>query len=113
MHHKKPIMILTELNHNQTFDVVNGQEVLIQLEENPSTGWIWVYEDVSKDFVKELEHNFHCDDDSIGSKGTLSCKFQCIDVGEAKVWFNYLRPWITNKPPDKTFFVNFNIKKAI
>lgn len=98
---KKPSLILSELHHNQTVSVSKDQDIIVQLEENGSTGYLWRYEPLMVNRIQLVDDAFIRDADQlIGGPGMTSMRFKLlVDSGEVKLWFNLLRPWMADEDP--------------
>lgn len=94
----------TEKDNGRTITLGIDDPFEIELEGNPSTGYIW--EAVSYDtlLVKQVgEAGFEHGSDAIGSGGKYTFRFQTVAAGQTKLVLFYHRKFEENKPPEKTF----------
>ena len=76
----------------ETRKVPPGQEFVITLEQNPTTGYVWeVTYDASQ--LELLKKEYHRTNDLIGGGGKIEFKFRATKEGEASMEFRLVRPW--------------------
>jgi inhibitor of cysteine peptidase len=82
-----------------TMDVELGKEFHIDVESNPSTGYVWepVYE---KEFLDLIGEEFERRSNAIGSGGILELSFVPLKTGKTQVILQLMRPW--EKRPEET-----------
>ena len=91
--------------------VAVGDELLLDLEANPSTGYSWVDESVASAAVVAVgEPEFIAQSDLIGAAGIMRCRFEAVDVGTAELILAYRRPWETDVEPERWFTVTVVVK---
>jgi len=94
----------TEKDNGRTIYLGIDDPFEIELEGNPSTGYIW--EAVSYDtlLVKQVvKAGFEPFSDDIGSGGKYTFRFQTVAAGQTTLVLIYYRKFEKNKPPAKTF----------
>ncbi len=88
----------TELNE--------GQLLLISLEGNPSTGYMWEVEEGSEKIIRQVgEIEFHSESDLLGAPGKQIMRFQAVGPGQTTLKLVYHRPWEKGVEPAKTFSI--------
>ncbi len=102
---KRPPIVLTEADAGQTIEAAVGQEVVVRLKGNPTTGFRWEVEAVEGEAVEprgevayEPPHTAR-----LGAGGTFVARFQAARQGEATLAMRYVRPWEKDKEPAETF----------
>ncbi|MFA5838342.1 MAG: protease inhibitor I42 family protein [Candidatus Paceibacterota bacterium] len=83
----------------------NGEEFIVELDSNPSTGYTWVY-DFDKEYVTFIEKlNKKTFPQQIEGAEIVSApiqevfKFKVLKTGETKINFYYLREWEIDVAP--------------
>jgi predicted secreted protein len=78
----------------------------IELEGNPSEGFIWEVEYFEEKVIKQLgEPEFTASDDNEGAEGKYLFKFQTIAAGQSVVSLVYHEKSGENQIPAKTFSI--------
>ena len=78
---------------------------VIELEGNPTTGYIWVYSMSPENIIREVSNEYIANrtgSNIVGSGGKFVFVFEPINTGESELVFSYLRPWEENTPPLRT-----------
>jgi predicted secreted protein len=86
-----------------------GQKVIIEVEGNPTTGYIWILSNPNHlKKVKPLnldEKNsteYYSTNTTIGAGGIYHFKFKAEEVGNDVLIFKYKRPWETESTDTKS-----------
>jgi predicted secreted protein len=94
-------------HEGDTIAVENGQEFVISLAANPSTGYTWDAGDNDK--VKYLSSKqVNASSNAIGAEGTQELKFKAVDTGSTTLELAYARQFEGGVPPAKT--TSFDVK---
>ena len=81
-----------------------GEEFIIAIESNPTTGYGWeAHYDSS--ILQLIERSFSPSGPGIGSGGIERFRFGCLAVGESRVRLMYKRPWEKISVEDMIFRV--------
>jgi len=103
---------LSESDNGKTVTVTEGQNLVVKLQSNPSTGYKWNVASTDRTFGYPATTQFLKNSDAVGSGGierlSWKTKSPLSMVGEHKVTLEYKRPWETNASPAKTF--KFTVK---
>lgn len=78
----------------------DGEELLIELSSNPSTGYNWTYNISNKDIIS-IEEDYDdsiCEEKIVGCGGYNIYKIKALKKGETTITFTYSFP---NKPKSK------------
>jgi inhibitor of cysteine peptidase len=107
---------LTEKDDGKTVAVKEGQNVLVKLKSNPSTGYKWVVASTDKTFGYPAYDRFLKNGDAVGSSGiqrlTWKTKGGISMVGKHTVKLEYRREWEEKKAPEKTFSVTIDVQSG-
>jgi inhibitor of cysteine peptidase len=101
-----------------------GTEFAIALESNPTTGYTWRLASYDQDVLylvsqeyeqakKEGEGEGKEEGQLVGAGGTELITFRAIKEGETEVELEYLRPWETGVPAEKTVTFKVEVKKEV
>lgn len=112
-------VLVCESDNGQQVSVVVGQTLVIQIEGNPTTGYIWEWSPMTASEhsillqAGEAEHSPFTN--LPGSPGMTSFRFQVIGAGSELLKLIYHRPWEEGVEPIETFevFVVAQVGKEI
>jgi inhibitor of cysteine peptidase len=85
----------------ETIIVTRGEEFIVTLESNPTTGYQWrLAQPLDEKVLKLIKSNYQPDRlDLTGSPGRERWAFLAVSSGQATLSFEYVRPWEKNVPP--------------
>jgi inhibitor of cysteine peptidase len=103
---------LVASNAGQNVRLFAGQELIIQLDGNPTTGYTWETKDLdTKMFAQVGEVQFTSSNPKlVGSGGTQTLTLKVLNAGTSTLTLIYHRPWEKNVQPLKTFTVTVTVK---
>jgi len=89
-----------------------GQELVITLEGNPSTGYTWETKDLDTTMFQQVgDATFTSSNPNlVGAGGTQTLTIKALKAGTATLTLVYHRPWETGVAPANTFSVVLMIK---
>ncbi len=104
-------IVLTEADAGKTIEAAVGQEVVVRLKGNPTTGFRWDVVPVEGDSVAPKgEVAYEGPGRALpGAGGTFIARFLAVREGEAAVAMRYARPWEKNRDPAETFAVTVKV----
>jgi inhibitor of cysteine peptidase len=104
--------ILTKADNGGQVEVKAGDQIVIELEGNPSTGYTWEAKDLDTGMLQSAgDPVFKSSDPSlVGSGGTLTLTFKALKAGATTLTLVYHRPWETDVEPVDTFSVTVTVK---
>lgn len=108
-------IILSEARDGQTVITAVGDEIVLRLPGNPTTGYQWTLDDIAGDSVAPdgiIEYEPIDSDKRVGAGGFFIARFRAVETGRTAFKLVYLRPWEKNKPPARAFLVTLDVKKA-
>ena len=99
-------------DNGTTVNAVAGQELVITLDGNPSTGYTWEAKDLDTTmFLQVGDSQFtSANPDLVGSGGTLTLTFRVLKTGNATLTLVYHRPWERDVEPLDSFSVTVMVK---
>jgi alanine dehydrogenase len=96
------------------FEVAAGEEVVMTLDSNPTTGYGWALASPLDEKVLELARSEYVPNSTlvVGSGGREIWTFRAVGPGRTKVSFKYVRPWEKDAPPAKTEEFTVMVKES-
>jgi inhibitor of cysteine peptidase len=111
---KPSTQTLTQEQRNKcplTLDL--GQQLILSLPSNPTTGFRWVLRDGAESVLQSLGPEVYSNPEDaglVGSAGKSTWRFQTRERGEGRLLLTYQRPWETEVAPAKTFDCELRVK---
>lgn len=89
-----------------------GDQLVIELESNPSTGYTWEVVQVDPSLLAQQgKSSFQAASTGlVGAPGIQTLTFKALKAGSATLTLGYLRSWETGVPPVNTFQVTVGIQ---
>ncbi len=91
---------------------VEGDSLIIDLEENPTTGFSWVYDDYDTAVLELIDDEYipdETDSDVVGSGGIHHYEFKGLSEGETTLTFRYLKSWEGKDSAEETRTINIAV----
>jgi inhibitor of cysteine peptidase len=103
---------LTAADKNSQVDVKSGDQIVITLEGNPSTGYTWEVNDLNTTILEQVGDTVFSSRNPglVGSVGSLTITFKALKAGTATLTLVYHRPWETGVDPIDTFAVTVTVR---
>ena len=105
---------VTSVDNGKNIKVKVGEQIVVVLEGNPSTGYIWEAKDLDASMIQQVgETEFKSSNSNpgfAGAGGTLTLKFRALKVGTTSLTLVYHRPWETDVKPISSFVITINVK---
>jgi inhibitor of cysteine peptidase len=103
---------LTASDNGQKISLFAGQELVIQLPGNPSTGYTWEAKNLDAGMFQQVGEAVFAASNSnlVGSGGTLTLTFRVLKTGSAALTLVYHRSWETGVAPLQTFSITAVVK---
>lgn len=97
---------------------VYGLTQMVELSENPTTGYEWVYTIDDAEVVSIVKDEYKASENEeglLGVGGTRICEFKGLEEGETIIYFNYVRVFEENAEPAESvkFYISVNADKEI
>lgn len=109
-HSKAGQVDLTAENDGQTINMKKGNEIVVKLEGNITTGYSWSVQDLDAQYLQQQgEEEYKSDSNLIGAGGISTFTFKAQQQGQTTLKLIYSRPFEKDTPPEKTFEVTIVI----
>ncbi|WP_417693877.1 protease inhibitor I42 family protein [Pseudomonas sp.] len=104
----------TQPKHNVTVEklsqcpvqLTNGQNLILNLPSNPSTGYRWAIQDSAGGVLKALGPEVYRNPEDagiVGAAGVSTWRFRAFAAGTGRLRLTYQQPWAPEVPPVETF----------
>lgn len=102
---------LTANDAGKTVELNTGDTLAVELEGNPTTGYVWEVEAVDAAVLKQTgESEFKPESDATGAGGVEILRFEAVASGQTALKLVYHRPWEEDVSPEETFEVTIVVK---
>jgi len=102
---------ISEPDNGRHITISLGEEILIRLPGNPTTGYQWEVLPNDPTLLKQKgEPVFVSDTNLIGSGGQITFLFVPCGIGSTHLKLAYDRPWEKQKPPIRVFEIGITVK---
>ena len=107
----REVKVTTAENGGQ-IEVKAGDQFVVELEGNPSTGYTWEARDLDTNMFQQIgDAEFTSGDPGlVGAGGTLALTFKAIQAGTGTLTLVYHRSWEPDVAPADTFTVTVIVK---
>lgn len=100
----------TEKENGSQVRLRSGQDLVVRLGSNPSTGYRWQVEEVDEAILKQVgmaQYEPAAPDDAplLGQPGQETMRFQAASAGQTRLLLAYRRPWEDDAAVEKTFML--------
>ena len=85
--------LLTRQDHGQTIAVALGSQLVVQLDESPTTGYTWAPVKASDALPLASDSFTAAAPGSVGSGGQRRLHFDVLQPGEHRLELALMRPW--------------------
>ena len=99
-----------EHSNGNTIELHVGEEFVITLRENPTTGFRWNPISSGEPACTLLDHSFDSAGSTPGNAGTHFWHFQAVNEGSSKIEFAYRRSWEQDRLSAQTFTLNMSVR---
>ncbi len=94
-----------------TINASVDDEVVIELKENPTTGYSWKIEEPESDIIATFENEYRAPAKNlIGAPGVRQLRIRAKGTGTITIIGEYRRPWENNTPPARRFTCEIIVK---
>ena len=103
---------LTSVDDGKTISAKVGEQIVVALDGNPSTGYTWEAKDLDASMLQQVgEASFKSSNSGlVGAGGTLTLTFKTLKTGTTALALVYHRPWEKDVKPIRSFVVTVIIK---
>ncbi len=84
----------------------NGQNLILTLPSNPTTGYRWAIQDSAGGVLRALSPEVYSNPEDggvVGSAGLSTWRFQAFATGTGRLRLTYSQPWAPEVPAVQTF----------
>ncbi|MDF3931477.1 protease inhibitor I42 family protein [Pseudomonas citronellolis] len=102
----KPVVSLDDDKDCKPLELHTGQELVLTLPSNPTTGFRWEVRDPASGVLASLGPEVYSnpeDNGLVGSAGESTWRFRVTGAGEGRLQLAYHRPWEAEVAPERTF----------
>jgi inhibitor of cysteine peptidase len=103
---------LSDADSGKTVELAVGAPLVIDLEENGTTGYAWALDGSVPDVLKAAGDEFQppADTGVVGAAGRRVFEYKAAVAGEGDLKLVYVRSWEKDVAPAKTFTVHVVVK---
>ena len=104
--------LLTAADNGKKIEANVGDQIVVELDGNPSTGYTWEAKDLDTNMIQQVgDPEFKSNNPGlIGSGGVLTMTFKILKAGTTSLTLFYQRPWETDVKPQATFVISLVAK---
>ncbi len=103
---------LTEEQNGGVVAVMINDRVRIQLEGNPTTGFVWESDHLDTTMLEPVgQPKFTPNNNLAGGNGTFTFTFKALKMGVTNLHLIYYRPFEKNTPPARIFAITTDIQQ--
>ena len=99
---------LTNADAGRTVSVNTGDTIVVQLEENPTTGYLWKVEELDSQILQLVSEDYEAAGGGIGGGGKRKFVFKANDAGLSPLKLKHMRQWEPDSPLG-TFSVTIDV----
>ena len=98
-------------DNGRQIELEKGQILVITLEANPTTGYIWEIAKHEQHVLRQVgEAGFEPESEAIGAQGIQTLRFEAVNVGKTALKLVYRRPWEEDVEPLETFSIKVVVR---
>ena len=98
--------VTVEQQSNCPMQLRTGQNLIVSLPSNPTTGYRWAIQDSAGGVLRSLGPEVYSSSDNgqlLGSGGQSTWRFQAFAAGNGRLRLTYQQPWEPEAEPAQTF----------
>lgn len=104
-------LTITQADRGKTFTVRNGDVIIINLAENPSTGYEWAIDKIDSNALELQNSEFSLPENAgLGGGGERIFTFRTKATGTTRLQLKEWRPWSGDRSIVQRFDVTFQIE---
>lgn len=105
-----PIVTLDESDNGRTVAITTGNDLIVSLPGNPTTGYGWEVTIADPSVVKEAQPVAYMSSSTlVGSGGTYTFQYRTLKAGRTDITFVYRRSWETGVEPLKSYRITLAV----
>jgi len=91
--------------------MARGEVLIVSLEGNPTTGYIWEINTINERFIRPIgKAEFRSDSRLCGAPGINTFRFKAIRAGRTILRLVYHRPWERGVKPFETYYLQIEVR---
>jgi inhibitor of cysteine peptidase len=115
-----------EADSEKALEVALEKQFEVALDSNPTTGYSWRLASFDQDILYLVSQEYEREEkkggseekegghgELLGAGGMEVFTFRAVGEGEAEIELQYLRPWETDQPAEKTVTFKVEVKKEV
>ncbi|MCP1649174.1 protease inhibitor I42 family protein [Pseudomonas sp. GD04087] len=109
----KPVVTLEDASDCKPLKLHTGQELVLILPSNPTTGFRWELRNAANGLLRALGPEVYSNPEDaglVGSAGESTWRFRVTAAGEDTLELAYRRPWEAEVAPAQTFVCPIAVK---
>ena len=98
--------VTVEQQSNCPMQLHTGQNLIVSLPSNPTTGYRWAIQDSAGGVLRSLGPEVYSSSDNgqlLGSGGQSTWRFQAFAAGNGRLRLTYQQPWEPEAEPAQSF----------
>jgi inhibitor of cysteine peptidase len=103
-------VIVTKAQDGETLTLRVGDSLLLQLPENPSTGYRWAFAAIDESLLAVEDPRYHAGEGSVGSAGVAVWTLRARASGKSRLVLKYWRHWEGDRSVIDRFSVTLDIR---
>jgi len=104
------VIRLNDADNGRKLELREGQEIVVSLESNPTTGYIWEISNIGDGIIAQVgKTTYESKSDLLGAGGIQVFRFKAKGAGQVDLNFVYHRPWEKNVKPVRTFSLKITV----
>ncbi|WP_296129214.1 protease inhibitor I42 family protein [Pseudomonas sp. Ga0074129] len=112
---QKPNSVTLDQKHQSKcpLELHVGQQFILRLPSNPTTGFRWLMRDAAPQVLKSLGPEVYSNPEDtglVGSSGISTWRFNVVAAGEGQLSLTYERPWEVGVVPAQRFTCTLKAK---
>lgn len=105
------MLVLTQADNQRTAEIRVGEQIVVRLPENRSTGYVWAIDETNRQWLALDGTRFEEPTDGfIGARGTRNYIFTARQAGKIDLKLKYWRIWEGEKSISERFSVTLLIQ---
>jgi inhibitor of cysteine peptidase len=91
-------LTLTKADAGRIVPVNSGDTIVLRLEENPTTGYLWKVEQLDSRVLELMSAEYQAAGGGIGGGGTRKMIFRAKEAGASQLLLKCVRQWEPDNP---------------
>jgi inhibitor of cysteine peptidase len=98
------VVSLSAVDDGRQIELTEGQVLVVSLESNPATGYLWEIEEADKTILHQTgKMEFEPESHLLAAPGKQILRFEAVAAGQTRLRLVYRRPWEKEVKPAMSF----------